>query len=305
MITIYVGDVDESVREAALVDDLNATLITQENCESLKSGTYYTSLGDLYNIETLVKVFDQANKLIYSPPTNWSDANMQYWTEFYLHYYKNRIDVVMEPTKQLLSTIPGRKHSKPQLWVAGCSITLGVGVDDNERYGQLLADELNIPVTFLAESAASIEWAADQILRSDIKAGDTLVWGVTSTRRFYYYDTIVKHITVSYYERDPGFNNIVNVDRLADLDRLYKGLAAIHQVINFCNKINVKLYLAGVFVSSTEELKHLSGLPNYIQFYGWPSIDCRFLDFGSDGHHPGPKTHQWYADILLDKIKHE
>ncbi len=84
---------------------------------------------------------------------------------------------------------------------------------------------------------------------------------------------------------------------------IYKAVTKIHQVINFCKKINVNLYLGGILVEP-DFTSHLVCLPTYTQFYGWPSVneDNMFIDIGTDNSHPGPRTHQWYADNFLTKI---
>ena len=79
---------------------------------------------------------------------------------------------------------------------------------------------------------------------------------------------------------------------------------AIYQVINFCQKIGAKLLLAGLLVDPKLAV-YLVNLPEYIHlnnYYGVNKEDI-FLDVGSDYSHPGPITHQWYADAILTKLK--
>ena len=50
---------------------------------------------------------------------------------------------------------------------------------------------------------------------------------------------------------------------------------------------------------------YLKNIPSYIHlnsFYGVELKD-RFLDVGNDNKHPGPLTHIWYAEKILDKLK--
>lgn len=310
MIEIFVGDVTDSVRLAACAVDSNARLISQQNYCNLSSGTYYVSLGDLAGIAEFIATLEQADRLIYVPVDHWSDTRkkfsyMKHWTEFYLYYFYNKKTVIMPVS---LPTMPGvvdiRKSSDPQLWIAGCSISHGVGVDPSERYGQLIADQLNMPVSFLTWSGSSIEWAKDQILRADIKSGDTLIWGITNFTRFpYYTGTIVEHVNVRYYEDHPSFENIISIDRLSDANSLYKAVTSIQQVVNYCNKLGIQVYFGGM-LTPPEILPYLVSLPKYIQFFGYPGIDENniFLDRGSDNKHPGVKTHQWYAKMFMERI---
>ena len=47
-------------------------------------------------------------------------------------------------------------------------------------------------------------------------------------------------------------------------------------------------------------LKHLH--TNFEHFYQL-EYNGKFIDFGTDGQHPGPKQHQAYADFLYEKLR--
>lgn len=316
MITFYVGDVTDEVRIAAQAYDSTASLVTQQNCNTLAPGTYYISLGDFEDLQSFVNTLEQASTLIYVPVEYWSDTKdqfsyMQHWTEFYLMFFKDRKTVTMNSNsavgKELdawLSLADTRQTDNAQLWIAGCSVTHGVGVEADQRYGQLIADQLNMPVSFLTAAGSSIIWAADQITRSDIRSGDTVVWGITHAYRFPYYHTdTVKHITYRTYQADPKFDNIVALDQLSNKNIHYRAVTSIYQVVNFCQKLGVKLFLGGILVDSYF-LPYITDLPNYTQMFGHHTGDHshEFFDIGSDNSHPGPLTHQYYAKTFLDRI---
>jgi hypothetical protein len=182
--------------------DPTATLLTDDLINDISPGTYYASLGDLDNLLNFSKMLRQADLIVYAPPDKWSDSffgksKMQLWTEDYLKAFTHfrpienlpdrLITKVPENKSTILKLSDVRKTDQPQLWVSGCSYTIGVGVQYNQRYGQLLADQLNLPVSFLSENGSSITWAADQILRSDLRENDILVWGLTSLPRINYF----------------------------------------------------------------------------------------------------------------------
>lgn len=317
-ITIFVGDVSEDLRLAAQHADAQARLITESNWQNLSAGTYYASLGDFSSLKVFVDTLEQADTLIYSPPAQWSDSRqdhsyMKIWTEFYLLYFKNRKHVVMNYNKILpqqesvdrLALSDHRKSNDPQLWIAGCSISHGTGINSDQRYGQLLSKEFDLPVSFLTAEASSIVWAADQILRSDIRANDIVVWGLTTFNRFpFYHEGRVEHVYTSYYDRYPEFNQIVNVDRLDDDNSIYQNLIHIHAVINFCRKIQARLYIFGLLVDY-QDVKWVANLSEYLHLSGRFGVDANnmYLDFGTDGRHPGPQMHQWYFEQMKDWIK--
>ena len=316
MICIFVGDVSDDLQKVATSNDSTAKLIT-EHTDNLSTGVYYTSLGDYKDLSTFVNVLEQADQLVYVPPSRWSDTKkdfsyMKKWTEFYLIYFSSVKQVDWPsgilPTDELnimLSVSDTRKTPHPQLWIAGCSVSHGDGVDANQRYGQLIADTLDLPVSFLTKPASSIMWAADQILRSDIQSGDIVVWGLTTHIRFpYYYNNQMHHLVANYYTKNPSFNQVVNIDRLDEKDLVYRSIVSIHQVVNYCQQIGAKLYIAGLLV--TEEFTpYTVNLPRYMQLANRFGVELhnRFIDIGSDNLHPGPKQHHWYAEQILKKIK--
>ena len=124
----------------------------------------------------------------------------------------------------------------------------------------------------------------------------------------------LKHVNIYTYLCNPEFDNHVKITRIWEQDRAYDSITKIHQVINFCAKIRVKLYLAGILV----DLRRYSlDFENFIPFYRvieenkdkqfkTDYQDNQFLDIGTDSErHPGPRTHQWYADRILEKISND
>ena len=314
MITIYLGDITDYLRQQAVMSDSDAQLITEGNYKNLESGTYFTSLGDLTNLAMLGNVLQQADRIVYSPPPDkWSDSlfgksQMQTWTEDYLNIFRFRCKVenytnVREPEfDQILTLADTRKTDSSQLWIAGCSISHGQGVSDNTRYGQLLADRLDTDVSFLTLSCSSIAWAADQILRSDIRPGDLVIWGITSHTRLTKFDmNEIRCFNLHYKVSRPLPSSIV--EYLVSDQALYHSVISVHQVINFCAKINAKLILANLLDQSV--INYIQDFPNLIMLngiWGRDSSDM-FIDIGSDLLHPGIKTHAFYADQIYQKIQ--
>jgi hypothetical protein len=312
MITIYLGDISDYLRHHAVMSDPDAQLITGEDYKNLKPGTYFTSLGDLTNLAVLGDVLQQADRIVYSPPDKWSDSlfgksQMQTWTEDYLNIFRFRSKVenytnTREPEfDQILTLADTRKTDNSQLWIAGCSISKGDGVDSRTRYGQLLADRLGTSASFLTRSGSSIAWAADQILRSDIRPGDTVVWGITSHTRLTKFEmNEVRCFGLNHkvWEHTPSTTEYLVSDQA-----LYHSVISVHQVINFCTKINAKLILAVLLDQSV--INYIQDFPNLVMLNRiWGrDPDNVFIDLGSDSEHPGTKTHEFYADQIYQKIQ--
>ena len=316
MITIYVGDVTEYLSMIARKADPTATLLTDDLINDISPGTYYASLGDLADLLNFSKMLRQADLIVYAPPDKWSDSffgksKMQMWTEDYLKafiYFRpienlpDRLVTEVPKNKSIILKLSDvRKTDQPQLWVSGCSVTDGSGVQPNQRYGQLLSDRLNLPVSFLSQSGSSITWAADQILRSDLRENDILVWGLTSVPRINYFkNNKVYHVFPGPKEHIKNFQKFL-VDHEEDI--LYKSLISVYQVINFCRKIKVDLVLVDLlnhdlkyYLKDDIDVLSLTGL--------WGrEHDVLIEDYGDDGIHPGVNTHEFYAKEIFKKIK--
>lgn len=320
MITVFVGDKDESISAKAKSFDDKAELITQKNFRRVKHGTYYTSIAEFdpdINLYDFLSVLKKADTIIYSPPAEWSDVDetgysyMKDRTEYELldlkcYEFKNvkNMDGISLPNlKPMLALENSRQSDNPQLWIVGCSISHGVGVKEDERYGQILSNQLNLPVTFLTRPGSSIMWAADQILRSDIKPMDTIIWGLTAVERLpHFRNNELHHLNITFYKHASHFNLFVPINRLFEKDTLYQAITDIHKVINFCNKLNVKLVLAGIL----SDLNHYTlDFDNYLPlcYHSNVSVVKQFKDLGTDNLHPGPLTHAWYAEQILGKLK--
>ena len=315
MIIIIVGDVHEYLSKFARRISADASLLTNDSASDLLPGVYYTSLGDINQYRQYTDFLELADKIIYQPPTRWSDTDrkgfsyMKYWTELALQYFYDKKEIenffITPQETTALELASYRKTDSPQIWITGGSDSLGVGVSLQERYGQLVADHFNMEASFLTRVGGSVGWMADQLLRSDLRLGDIVIFGIVPTGRFtFYHDDKVIALTHSYYEQNPLFDKIFPLP-LLDTDHVnyYQPLTALHQVINICNKVGAQLLIVGL---SPMLIDHCVQFPNYINLCCYRFGIGRknyFLDFGTDHFHPGPLTHQFYAKNIIAKIQ--
>ena len=309
MIIVYVGDVTEYLSTVALKAYPTATLLTGTVVNDIPPGAYYTSIGDLDSLLDFAKVLMQSDLTVYAPPDKWSDSffgksKMQIWTEDYLAAFAHHGKLIqnlpapnLKNKSTMLKLSDPRKIAHPQLWIAGCSISHGIGVSDKQRYGQILSEQLNLSVSFLTRESSSVIWAADQILRSDLKEDDILIWGLTSIPRLpLFSDNKLHHV-------NPTSTNFQELLVHYNEDVLYRSLTSVYQVINFCKKIKIELFLVNLlddmlvnYLKDDVEVLSLSKL------WGRDPGDL-FVDVGTDGRHPGIKSHAFYAEEILKKIK--
>lgn len=327
-LTVFFGDVYKNVATQALESDNSAFLLDFNNCveflnsELIGNTTLYTSIGDLdSNVYQVWTLLNFADVIVYCPPALWSDGknvnplaptvSIKGLSEQLL--LKLPRDKVINFDRNQLSANPmplvdSRQSENPQLWVAGCSITHGIGVDASQRYGQLLANELNLPCSFLTKSGSAIDWSSDQILRSNIRAGDTVVWGLTLPERLtYIHDQKLLNINATSYIINNQLKNIVSETTMLSQNTFYHHMYSIDRVINFCKLLEVNLLIVGLLTSDSG-VRHLANTPS---FYPYPysplfnDLDSKlinffnFIDFGTDNLHPGPKQHSLYANFIL------
>ena len=337
-INIYVGDIGKELAVATTAVDPTAFLINHSNYKEFLDNpandvTIYTSLGDLPKIPTeqpviskynnaVYNLLDLADNIFYCPPAVWSDNksidsfnftnSLQGLTEYILHGFKQQknnvynLDLTAYSTTEYTTLVDSRKTNNQQLWIAGCSYSHGVGVSKDERYGQLLANSMKLSVSFLTASGSSIPWAVYQIVRSDVCSGDTVVLGLTSEYRFPYWksDNSVWHVRNSTDSVHLPFTNLSTkiIDRLiTDNNCFYQSIIRIHQLVNFCNKLNVKLLIVGLLESASMSL-HLHDLQNFINYKNFKS-PLSPVDLGTDNMHPGPLQHRLYADFCQSALK--
>ena len=148
----------------------------------------------------------------------------------------------------------------------------------------------------------------DQIVRSDILSGDIVILGLTDEVRFPYWttDNNVWHITPTYQNQAHrvSFTNLSTniINRLITDDNcFYQSIIRIHQLVNFCNKIDAKLLIIGL-LSSPSLATHLNNIDHFIHYTNFKSPMCH-IDLGSDNNHPGPLQHQLYADFCQAALK--
>ena len=313
--------------EAAKRVDSNAFLIDHDNHRSVLSLsltadiTAYTSVGDFPGqANQLLAICDQADEIFYVPPKFWSDGKLvdQFdpfasdhgYTEHLLckvAAHRPVIGLSLNLFHQPVPLADTRKTQGQQIWVAGCSISHGVGIDSDQRFGSLLSQELQLPCSFLTRGGSSIDWASDQICRSDIRSGDIVIFGLTSGSRMTYVHNgqMLHGINVYSYSVHPEYQNIIPEHHLLSENTFYQQVLAIERCINFCAKINAKLMLVGLFVcQSPNLLRYVSNKSNFF-LYPYPLSTHQafeFKDLGSDHAHPGKQQHSLYKDFILSQL---
>ena len=326
-LNVFLGDVYDNVAISALEYDSSAFLLDMNNianfltCDFLQDTTVYTSLGDLSKkLNVIWNVLNHADRIVYCPPNQWSDGKtvdlldptscIQGLTEnLLLMLPKSKKIENFSLYDALIDPMPlsdNRKSQSQQLWISGCSISHGAGVKSNQRYGQLLANDLELPVSFLTRVGAAIDWSSDQIVRSDIRKGDIVVWGLTSVERLTYIhnNKLLNGVTVRSYDNDKNLERVIPKKELVSQNTFFQQLYAIDRVINFCKCREIQLFIIGILSRSPSILRYLNNKTNFYQFPYKTSFDSELIDIiqyddlGNDNVHPGPIQHTSYKNFI-------
>lgn len=309
MITLFVGDNDTGLQEQAIAYDKRAFLVDCSNWNRVVATpepvTIYTSLADLLKIDqdtnALWDIINVAEKIFYCPPSKWSDetgifswTSQKCLTEYLLHSAAQSgrqvigLDLSRYRQSSYLELVHERTDDGRCLWISGCSISHGIGVDPAERYGTQVGNILSIPTYHLTRGSSSIEWAADQILRSDIRSGDVVIWGLTQETR----GPLARNGRVLTLPDSKNF-----IEQRLDETRYYKAISSVNQVINISRKLDWQLILLPLICS---EKLHMD-LVHHAEFHNMP-YQTKYVDLGTDNLHPGPEQHKIYANFCLDVI---
>jgi hypothetical protein len=312
-ITVFVGDSDGSIVQAAQKHNANAYLVDHKNYQKFLDTTFhhdvtvYTAHSDLPKITNdravLYEILNKADIIHYAPPKSWSDqatdtychTSQQSLTLYFLllinSIKKNvvNLDVAAYQKNNYVLLKDTRHSDKKTLWSAGCSIAFGHGVNKSQRYANLISKATGLELVDLSLGGSGIEYSADQILRSDIRQHDVVIWGITEETRFPEWDSNKQCVV-------PGNRSATTLTET----RIYKSTISVNQVANFCNKIGANLIMIPIICSENFCLL-LSGLSDFYQL----PYQTKFVDFGTDGLHPGSMQHQKYADFLLNIIKNK
>lgn len=300
---LFVGPPTQELADYAQSNSPSAQLILPQHIGILSQFDYgYISIGD-HNSNEFISVLKSA-KEIFFVDNIWNQHQREYRTVLQILRTIDGINVTNLPKPsqlEFLTINDLRQTPNKQLWSVGCSVSHGIGVDEDQRWGQLLGIDLNLPVSFLTDSGTSISWASDQILRADIKTGDIVCWALTGCGRYtYYFDGIVNHITENdykYFSEEIKYQ--IKESFLVTDHMIYTAITSIQQVVKNSLDKNYKLVLTQLPLNpeyfESNMLDYLVTLNQYTHFN-------KFIDLGNDNVHPGPKTHKALANLFYKQL---
>lgn len=277
----------------------NATLATNDTMPVDDNSVVYTSQEDI-TLENFILLCQQAER-VYCDITA-----SEMIKDFYQLFFETKQDTVCDS----LQLEDQRKADQAQIWALGCSYTSAVGVEQDQRWANRLAQKLNKNVSVLAAPRASIPWASDQLLRSDIRKGDQVFWMLTTAHRIDYFSEDDKAVKI-WPEMEP---RELDKDEYSIMSKVlthrwnvYLSVKAIQQAINYCDKVGATIHIAQAMRNDKQtdqslitQLKKHSGF--VVDFSMELQYNKFMLDLGTDGQHPGPITHNKIAEVFYKYV---
>jgi len=298
-------------------DSLDSTRITNSNYEDIIKSkqvvdccTSFADLG-LQTTDIKQKVYDHVTKSIDLDSNNVErESDLEYILPL-IPAENAKVDpkIIDQIFKWNVDNhLAERTTNDPVLWVAGCSFSSAFGVEPNEGWGHYVSNHFNLSEVNIAKGGASITFAADQILRSDIRRGDRVIWGLTSVARVDFVTSEGAYDSCGFtVAKERNAFDLYAVDYFDSPTQHIQYLKAVKQVVNFCQKIGADLVLANMLCDSKPIINYLKQLPNYVGCCNdlglYSKLD--FIDLGTDGDHPGPLQHQKYAEQIIKFIQGE
>ena len=301
--TLYIGETNRKDTKYYYELDESACNLYIGNhktaLEEKPTGVFYTSLPDFgKRIDILMEICLQFDEIIYRPPAVWTKDSVRQETKAFVEF-------IIVYTKTDFAKPIIRKTKEPQMWVSGCSWSSAWGVSDDERWATLLASKLNIPYTVLAEPGSGNSYQAKKLLSADIRENDVVIFQVTSPPR----ETIIDpkygqiHVNAHAFTVLSDLYKRYSPDRLVEMTLLLNQIRDIQNIANFLQKTKARF----MFWAPGKWLPMESALESFVlgkdYFYLYPGGSM--VDFGTDGIHPGPKTHKKYADFVFEKFKQQ
>jgi hypothetical protein len=276
----------------------DSILLTNDNFEQYlgKSGVFHTSLGDI-TAANLLLIADYNCTFIFVDQGFDNQTALYEKTIIFLNavFDSNTIIGYIRPGPATFAEQSIMRPPGPRLWVFGCSLSAGVGVNESEVYSTKLSVATGLPVTTVARVGSSTHWSLRQLLHADIWPTDIVIWQLTTIERF----------TVKQPNRWPKEVMLKDADRetilsTTDEQLWFDQLSLVNCGVQYLRAIGPEFYMISLDSSSpllNVCLEQYTRYPEYCYVPDWQ------IDLGTDGLHPGPQSHHLLYRSLEKKLR--
>lgn len=247
--------------------------------------SYFTSLKDL-ELDKLLCAIEIAIRVEFGIFKSFSN------------YIENRIidTIIYEKNKNYKNLLGDTiEINSDEIVFLGCSHTVGVGVEKNQRFSQLASKKLGLKEKNLAVKGSGIWQMHDTFFRCKFNKNQKVVLQISDPYRINYFSN-------QKIEQD-SFKNTKNKKLLLtynDSILSYQEYSLISSIILSSKSQGINL----LCFRMSAELPHEYDHSDYLLTTATNSfILGKWLDLGSDNWHSGPLTHKKISSIIIKKFK--
>lgn len=272
-----------------LIDDVN---------KKLTNGTYHTSVGDL-SPDDIIKLSYQFDSIFFLDHLFDKSSDIYQETIILLSYLAHRIPIInfnRDEVKLFLDdTRILSRPNHPVLWVYGCSHSYGVGLSaDQNSYGQILSELLNLPLMLIAQPGSSTRWSLRHLINTEFHDGDTVVWQLTTPDRISQIDNSkIKELLIK------DILNPMNSSVFSDDQIYFDQLSILRYGYQYLSKAKVNFVITSILNDQSLFYDYLRDYVKYKEFCYSPKFN---VDLGIDNIHFGPQSHNNLAHALYDHL---
>ena len=258
-------------------------------------GHFHTSLGDI-SAGNLFKIANKDCTIIFVNEGIEQELELFNKTKIFLNsiYDSHQVTGYVRPSPCTFAEESVLRPTEPTLWVFGCSLSAGVGVNSCEVYSSKLGDALGLPVTSVAKAGSSTRWSLRQLLHSDLQPDDVVVWQLTTIGRF-----TVKHVDT--WPTEVMLKNQSREIILSTTDEQlwFDQISLLEYGVLYLRAKRIRFYIISLDSTSTVFNQCLEQYTRYSEYCYAPDWQ---VDLGNDQLHPGPKSHHCLFENLHKKI---
>lgn len=278
--------------------DAKSTLLNNANTEII-ADQYHTSLGDLSaeEIISISKHFDVINFV-----QDQFDVNSDLYREtvILLQFLSHRCCVTNFHNARTTALTDSRynltrPNDEPILWVFGCSHSAGVGLKTNQKsFGTVLGESLGVHTKIIAQGGSSTHWSFRHIIGADIQQQDIVIWQLTTPERLTQFHS--RRSTEVQLRNTPKLLQAYSDDQV-----FFNQISMLHAGVAYLRSKKCKFAITSI-LSGTNQYR-FNYLHEYIAYPEYCYSPDFVVDFGTDGLHSGPLSHQRLADSLLNHVQ--
>ena len=293
---LVIGDTSEQLATWTVNKFGSGQLADNSNYKLLDDKVYFTGLGDL-TTDQIKTVALSASEVYFVDTLPWADQEA-YLSTLVLCNHINHFVTVKNLNINQFRYINAVTCDRPVpvLWAFGGSVVAGVGLDnpDSDSVATKLAGLLGVDLINCSEPGTGMRRSFECLIHSNIRRDDYVLLDVAPLGRLRFnVDNKVQDVLQKNLDK-------LTLLSITDDQLFYDYVSYLDAFVKFCQVAGVKLIFYGIAPQDSLFHKCKLHFSQYKEFMlgGFPDIDI-----GTDGFHPGVKSHKIMSDNLFSYFK--